>query len=209
MRYGKDLIAMVGLLAVCATQDLWAQSNDVYNFYFQKGSAPNSVTQGGAGQQAATPLQPPQTIPSQLPTEPPAHVDNVVVAKTTPPPEPEKPVHDYKRFDLLLGVTRVNDDLGTGAAYTFGGQYNFSRYLGVRAQGQLLAVESANYHFPIVNRDDGSNKWGGQAAFVFTPLHMELLGHQLLKVSALGGIMSVRHLAYDVEASASGEPLHK
>jgi hypothetical protein len=182
-------MALLGLIAIIGPYSE-AQNNDVYNFYFQKGPAPQQVIQSGGGQAAAQPPAAPQPIPTQVQpaVDPPA--SNVVMAKTQP--EPEKPLHDFKRIDLMFGGSRLSDELGTGLAYTFGAQYNFLRYLGVRAQGEFLDTSTAKYNVRPVDENDGSTKYGGQAALVFTPLHLELLGHQMLKVSALAGVTSRR-----------------
>jgi hypothetical protein len=192
MSVRTEMAALIGVLAIFASHDSWAQSNDVYNFYFQKGPAPNQVIQGGGGQQAGTPGQAPQTIPSVL--QPPAATETAATSTAKAVAPVEKDPHAYNNWGILLGVTRVNDDVGTGLAYNFGVQYNFIRYLGLRLQGHFFANDTATYNQVLGNPDDNANKWGGQAALVFTPIHVELLGHQFLSVSALGGIMTMRQL---------------
>lgn len=194
MNVRLELMALVGLLAVMGPCTE-AQSNDVYNFYFQKGSAPQQVIQGGGGQMAGQPQGAP--LPAPTPQAPPAPLEpaaqpapNSVYAKAA---DPEKKVHDYKPFDIYLGMTRWLDEVGAGNAYTVGAQVNFNRYLGVRGQGEFLETSSATYPgSQPFDMQDGSLKSGGQAAVVFTPLHLELLGHQMLKVSALGGFTTTR-----------------
>ncbi len=184
----------------------WAfgqSNNDVYNFYFQKGPAPQTVIQGGGGQKAEPAKQ------DSLPTE-------VEVPETaSPPPQttktaivPEQTKHDRgeHNYEIYLGITRLSDAIGTGDAYTLGFQYNFNRYIGARLDTRVLAVDTATYRKEILNPDDSQNRWGGSASLVFTPLRLELLGHQLLRVSATAGVLSERKIKKqtDNEVSVQG-----
>jgi hypothetical protein len=53
----RDLTQMMAPVAIACVIALPAAADeDVYNFYFQKGGAPQQVIQGGAGQSARTPI---------------------------------------------------------------------------------------------------------------------------------------------------------
>lgn len=179
-------IAMVFFILMLARENAGAQNNDVYNFYFQKGSAPQSVIQGGSGQAASQPLNAPTPL---APVAPPPSPE-AMVATSAPAPEAVK--KDYNHFELHLGPTRIKDEVGSATAYTVGTQLNFNRYLGARFQGHYLAVESADYERPINDRDQASNRWGGLVAVVFTPLRMDLVGHKLIRIGAMAGARSER-----------------
>lgn len=184
------------VLAVVAERAAAQQSgNDVYNFYFQKGGAPQSVVQGGGGQAATTPPSPVPPPPVPEPVVPP--VQSSVIAKEEVKAV-ETPKRDYNNFELHLGPTRVRDEVGDATAYTVGAQANFNRYLGMRLQGHYLAVESADYTRPIADRDQASNRYGGMAALVFTPLRMDLVGHKLVRISGLAGVRSDRQFRNEI-----------
>ena len=201
--FSRLVLSFTGFLIFVAAPKALAQGNDVYNFYFQKGSAPQTVNQGGGGQAVTAPPvvplapAPAPVAPSQVVTEPTAPLATAVVATAKPEPQPAR---DYNRFELFLGPTRISDEVGTGTAYTVGAQVNFNRYVGMRLQGHRLATETAEYtvgtgygNFAVLkDRDSSSNLYGGQAALVFTPIHLDLLGHKLVRVSGLAGLMSQR-----------------
>src|SRR5262249_6054972 len=151
----------------------------------QKGGAPQTVIQGGGGQTAApAPAAAPSPAAEVQPPAPPAAAPVPVVA-TTQSGAPAAPERDYKRGELSLGATRIADEVGTGKAYTVGGQFNFNRYLGTRLIGYRLATESAAYNEgagPFLDQNKAPNLLGGQASLVFTPIHIDLVGHKLLRV---------------------------
>jgi hypothetical protein len=218
-------------------------SEDVYNFYFQKGSAPNTVIQGGSGQTAKN-SETPAAVAPETPASQPATESPTVAPSSTPsapqnseekiqpivarPPNSSLQVRDttepassliassnsnqslstemrthapvavrdpeFKSIYLLGGLAQVNDEAGTGLAYTLGAQYNFNRYVGVRLQGQMLAPEDANYKRVLNDKEDQENIWGGQVLVAITPLRIQLLGHRFIDLSANAGIMTSRHL---------------
>lgn len=188
----RIVIVFSALALVVDRANAQSSGNDVYNFYFQKGAAPQSVVQGGGGQTATAP--PPTVVPAVE-----APVTSTLIAKEEPK-KVEMPKRDYHGFELHLGPTRVRDEVGDATAYTVGAQTNFNRYLGMRLQGHYLAVESADYQRPIADRDQASNRYGGQAAFVFTPLRMDLVGHKLIRVAGLVGVRSDRRFRSEVSA---------
>lgn len=203
---GRTVVWMaVTTLAACKAQ---AQS-DVYNFYFQKGGAPQTVIQGAGGQGVVG--APVQQSPVVIPPVP--EVQPTSVMTTAPVAAPAATVEtkveqtsdsallDQKTWEIHLGPTRFEDSVGSATAFTLGLQHNFNRYMAARLQGQLLAVESADYNRPMNQRDQGPNKWGGLASFVFTPLHMDLMGHKLIRVGGLVGLRSERAWSNDYSDS--------
>jgi hypothetical protein len=176
--------------------------NDVYNFYFQKGEAPQNVYQGGGGQDSSGLIAPASapSVPAPPATAPSTEQSQQVV-EAAPPPK-----RDYNFYEIHLGPTRISDSVGQGTAYTLGGQLNFNRYLGTRLQGQYLASESADYSRPVKRTNQASNRWGGLAALVFTPLRMDLVGHSLIRISALSGVRSERRFKTADQIQTRVEP---
>jgi hypothetical protein len=191
---GIAFVAIV-LLGVNVSKGLitgynWAMGDDdVYNFYFQKGGAPQSVIQGGRGQ-GVNSDEASKASPALLPKS--EETKTPVTVASAPTLAADLKKQDYKSFNVLLGYGQISDEVGTSGAYSLGAQYNFNKFLGVRLQGHLTASETEKPTVKLADSNQSSNRYGGYGAVVFTPLHIELLGHQLIEVSALAGGMSYR-----------------
>lgn len=193
-RFVRMFVIVSGLLSMIYYS--LAKAEDVYNFYFQKGSAPQTVIQGGSGQTlpaklSTHPNEPTQALQpiSQPPAvAPPANISTQLAAPVEAPP-------GYKPFTLSLGYGSVVDSLGSGMTYLLGLQYSFNRFLGLRAQGRLRNLESGSSDYVLIDPKQGENRWGGMAALVFTPLRLELLGHRFIEFSTFAGAETYRKLA--------------
>lgn len=195
-----ELIRIVGLMAILlfAAAKASAQSNDVYNFYFQKGQAPGSVVQGGQQQSSPQPAAaPPQ--PAPLPAQPENGdqvINNVVVA-----PKPEtSPVLQYNHHEFTLGIATLNDPVsdrsGEHTPWAIGYQYNFNRYVSMFGQGTFI-VKDENGAQNGIDRDDPDYLYGGMLGVAITPIHLDLFGHKFLRVSALFGGRTERVYTWD------------
>ncbi len=176
-----------------------ADADDVYNFYFQKGGAPQNVIQGGGGQStAAKPAPNPETASAPAPVPAPMpEATNSSTQTVATPMEPSSSGH--KPFTLGVGYGRIVDPLGSSAAYTFNAQYNFNRFLGFRAQARLRNTKTNKYNQSPFYTDESpdKNKWGGMAAITFTPLRLDLMGHRFIEFSAFAGAETYRKFAMD------------
>ncbi len=184
-----ELLRVVALLAVLlfAAAKASAQSNDVYNFYFQKGQAPGSVVQGG--QQQSSPQPAPMQQPAVAPVTQPTGdvINNVVVA-----PKPETPPSlRFNHHEFTLGPTYLNDEISelTNArqAWAIGYQYNINRYISAFGQGHFFVNSETHDDRPQIDRDESDYLYGGQLGLAITPIHLDLFGHKFLRVSALLG----------------------
>jgi hypothetical protein len=199
-----SLAGICGFLFGCF-QVQKAAADDVYNFYFQKGGAPQQVIQGASGQttksasmdetkasdspaqRSPTPGSPIQEPPSQNTSQ----ETSEVLTTSLDSPSYQR-AGEWNRVSVLAGLSHIADAVGSGQAYTLGGQYNFNRYLAIRLQGHFLAPENEVYEQPPADRNQKVNRWGGNFAFVFTPIHAQVLGHRFLDISAHAGVMSQR-----------------
>lgn len=185
---------IVGISTGLLTGFTWTETlhaEDVYNFYFQKGEGPHTVIQGG---NASTPL--PARTPEQA-----ASVTSPVASTTAvaPPQQPEsKPTINHST--VLLGYSRVADNVSAGAAFTLGYQYNFNRYVGARGSLSLRNGHLDDEFLWEANKNNLAHKLGGSLAFVFTPIRVELVGHRLLEASALVGASTHRNFVDDYSA---------
>lgn len=166
-------------------------ADDSYNFYFQKGNAPQSVIQGGGGQRTSGAST--ETGKAQPNDETPTSVvANVAPAQqTTVASQIPYEVHAREqRFSILTGLYRISDEVGSQAAYSLGGQYQFNRFLGFRLQGHFMVPENDDPR--IVRRNQAAHRWGGMGSIVFTPLRLSVLDHRFLDISGHVGVMSTR-----------------
>ena len=187
----KKVIVTMKMLLIGASLQMHSSNvladDDVYNFYFQKGGAPQSVSQGGRGQSVVTDeTSKPPKAPELAPT--PVLATPQIATTAIPTPDESK----FKPYTILLGVGHIEDSIGTSTAYSVGGQYNFNKFLGVRGVGHINASESDRNKVVLADSNQSSNRYGGYGAIAFTPIHIELVGHQLIEVSALAGAMSYR-----------------
>ncbi len=195
----------LGVVAAAATMSVptHAWADDVYNFYFQKGGAPQSVVQSGRGQNVTTdslseaPIRrgPPERIEEHeyVPeTKTETRIESSISTQVR-----EKAIPGHKKFQVGFGLYRVADAISSQLAYSLTGQLNFNRFLGVRLQGHFMQPEEDRAELNV-NPDQTENRYGGMASVVFTPIQIQLVGHQLLDFSAHAGVMSERVLG-DVE----------
>lgn len=118
-------------------------TSDTYNFYFQKGAAPQSVIQGGAGQAAAktsaqgvvTEESTPNAVEKSLSAS--STVNEV--ASVSPREENENPL------TLSLGYGILSDEGGSGASAVLGARYSFARSLGIRGQYWIGSTPGGYY----------------------------------------------------------------
>lgn len=188
----KALVSMGLAALVFAPQTACAE--DVYNFYFQKGPGPQTVIQGGGGQTAsaeAASVPPIRRGPQPLEEESVAPALKSQTTVLAPPPTTET---KYRPFEILAGLSQISDDLGSSRAYSLAAQYNFNRFIGLRAQGHFLAPEDDEKAKAQIHPDEPTNRWGGLASFVFTPIQVELIGHRFIDISAHAGVLSQRIL---------------
>ncbi len=99
------------------------------------------------------------------------------------------------RMTVLAGLVRISDEVGRAQGFTLGAQVDFTHYLGVRLQGQHLHANQMEYNEApnaLRETDKISNRWGGQASFVFTPIHTQIWSHGSVSISAHVGMTSWR-----------------
>jgi hypothetical protein len=177
--------------------------DDVYNFYFQKGGAPNTVIQSGGGQSTgAAALKPPSTIPENASSATHALVENEelkVTSSATAPVQRPDMQKERKPFEVVLGYAGTKDPVGEGRAYSLGMQYNFNPFLAARLQGRIRNFQPD---------ETAANRLGGMASFVLTPFRLDLLGHRLLELSAHAGVDTSRKRGSDErDVSISVDPM--
>lgn len=204
----RMLVLAIGLFTFFWITD--AKTDDVYNFYFQKGNAPNSVVQGGGGQ-TAVPKQVPNAEIEEAVEKPKngegsngdqneeLRVSSTGSAKSASLTEAETK-RTRKRFAATLGYSGLKDPVGVGQAFTGGLQYNFNPYIGTRLQGRWRNLRDGEVKAL-------SNRLGGMMAFVLTPLRLDLFGHRFLEISANVGAETFRSLASVSSSKVSVAPL--
>lgn len=191
------------IVVTCLFSLVWITkviADDVYNFYFQKGGAPNTVVQGGAGQatSSATPVPRPAQSPEETPSSPVSNDSAEVKGSTSAAAalaQQDEARRTRKPFAITLGYAGIADKLGSERAYTLGTQYNFNAFLGARLQGRLLEHEPLGGEF--------KDRLGGMLALVLTPLRLDLFGHRLLEVSVSAGAEVARQRSLDPLAGVS------
>lgn len=211
-RIARMMILIGGLLGFVMITI--ARADDVYNFYFQKGSGPQTVVQGGSGQSSAakaaatlptTSNEPapatPQPISAPAANPSPAVNSNSSLSTAQAPfPQEES---GNRPFTILLGYGKVADSLGSNMSYSVGLQYNFNRFLGARLQGRFRDTQSGNSNYELTNGNQSANKVGGMLAMMFTPLRLDLLGHRFMEFSAFAGAETYRRIS-DFSQDSSG-----
>ena len=143
-------------------------SGDTYNFYFQKGSGPGSVEQGG-GQQKVGPQQ---------------------GTSTARPVEEDDQVSN---FEGHLGLVVMPASSGSGLSV--GGQFNFSRKWGLQVHllqltGETGGGKSSSFSFENGSEDKETkiSSFGGSVAAVYTPVTFNER-RMPVRFGLLGGVM--------------------
>lgn len=167
---------------------MWSlvRADDVYNFYFQKGAAPQNVIQGGSGQAASKTSArgdvteealPNSVVPSTSSPVPAAGVSAATEAAMTS-------VHGEKEnpFTLSLGYGRVSEKGFAETTYVLGLKYAFTRSVGVRTQ--FMFRNDSDHDLSMSHRFDGL------VALDLTPLRLKLFDHRFFDLSVFGGARS-------------------
>jgi hypothetical protein len=142
-----------------------SDAGDTYNFYFQKGSGPGSVEQGGGAQKAKP--------------------DGTSAAE-------QKNEEDYSKFEGHLGLVVMPASSGSGLS--LGGQFNFSRQFGLQVHLLSLNGEAdggKSSSFSASGTEDKETKIssvGGSVAAVYTPVTFNER-KMPVRLGLLGGVM--------------------
>ncbi len=185
----KRVGALVCFLSFMTGLVLWislVHADDVYNFYFQKGSAPQSVIQGGGKGNGPSGDEPTKVTPaaSSVPEETPS-------SAPTPTLRPIEGAEKSRetRFTLSLGYGRASASAVKDMNYTLGLKYAFNRYLGLAAQGRVQDGSAGVARL--------SDRLGGMFALTFMPLHLDLMGQRFMEFSTYGGISRHPRVTHD------------
>lgn len=142
------------------------EAGDTYNFYFQKGSGPGSVEQGGGAQKAK---------PEGTSTTPKVEADDEV-----------------SMFEGHLGLIVMPGSSGSGLS--IGGQFNASKKFGLQVhflslQGEAGGGKSSS--FSASGTEDKETKLsssGGSVAGVYTPVTLNQANFPV-RIGVVGGLM--------------------
>jgi hypothetical protein len=163
-------------------------ADDVYNFYFQKAPGPQTVIQGGSGQKSSDlPLQNHINENEKSVISAPAEnalASNSVATKVSTPSEATA---ETKKWEIQAARAMVADPVDSWMGYSLGARYNFNRYLGA----DLTLVNASDATHGYFNESQNSS-WDGTVGVVLTPIYINTFGYDLMQVSVLGGVMSMR-----------------
>lgn len=198
-RIARMIFIISGVLVFTwITLEMAEADDDVYNFYFQKGAAPQSVVQGGAGQSGKS--QNPESLSTnaemaKTAEQTPANPVNAFI--TSEQKNDAEDSRAYKRFTAALGYGKSFDDIGSGMNYALGLQYSFNRYWSARIQGRWRDLQSQRSDYLLSDAKGNANRIGGSLSAAFTPLHLELLGHRFLDFAVFAGADTYRKISGD------------
>lgn len=197
----RPLLALLLLPVTAAAAD----SNDTYNFYFQKAPGPVTVNQGVAAKPA------PAGAPS------PAEVETVRTAAASVAVENEPSASDRHDLEIRLGyfdaVSEEDRADVFASQYNLGVQVNLSRVFGVGVDGFYLRKPKVTLPFAP---GPSNSYYSGQGSYldyavsgVLTPFHFSLNAKVALAVSLLGGYGSSPTVSDEWISDSSGSTFVK
>jgi hypothetical protein len=186
-REQKFISAMIVSLFFIFGLFVWRQlrAEDVYNFYFQKGSGPQTVVQGGSGQSATKAPISAEGLTEPLPASVAVPAATPVAAPVAANPAPVAAVPAESRdrensFSVTLGYENFRDAQGFGKGYDVGFRVAMTRALGLRLMGRFREPNEQPSYF------------GGLAALELVPLRLKLFDHPFLNLGVFAGAENVR-----------------
>jgi len=168
MRY---LILPLLLFPLCSRA---AESNDTYNFYFQKAPGPATVNQGVAPAKSAEAAPLPAAVPA------PAADSHANVVSALPAAEDER-----SRWRLYAGYTDSNPLMGSMSEYIAGTEFALSRVISFQADVRDLK------EIPIYVTSNQQSRYGFSAGVLATPLQIQFGKILGIRLSAAAGAVSV------------------
>jgi hypothetical protein len=183
-----------------------AQSNDVYNFYFQKAPGPQSVTQTGN----TLSLQPNVIAPANQAS----YSSTVPSAQSAATENPMIKATDLKKpWAVYGGISTISTFGHNGATYDYkgyslGADYSFSKLLNINAV--ITYAQSATITGPNPTIDDWEydyynyrgrstnekrnlkreDPWDVGAGLVVTPIRLEASGYTFLEAAVQAGVIT-------------------
>jgi hypothetical protein len=187
MNYITYAITLAALLLGClAASAVHAESNDTYNFYFQKAPGPKTVNQGTPANVTETPTSPAPLAPA------PSNVASLPVS------EPSGDLQRSVEISLGTSGSRPGGPQTVGSAELANGLVNTAQYYGAVQVNvnELFAIEANAYRLVSAPTDGygwptNDTLWDFGGALVVTPLRLHAGRDSKVTFSALAGMMTV------------------
>ena len=153
-----------------------SDSNDTYNFYFQKAPGPQTVIQGGAssGQTASA--------TGGATTDNPTTGAAAPSTATSVPTAPEVKPRDYYPWSLTLGYANLSDASGHYTGIDVSGAHNFSKFWAIEG-GLLIASTNGNGGDPLGGevRRRGLDIFDLHAGGLVIPVHIKFFDSTVIE----------------------------
>lgn len=188
--------------------------NDVYNFYFQKAPGPVTVVQGGGN----TPPVDSQPEQKGSPNNGPQANSNEAQSATKNTPAIE--LKDLKRWEFTVGQGQAGylyedgigrHSMGTNAGLGLQARYNANRYfsfdalaLVTGAKGYVAEENNSARQAYFDEKKSDANIFNISAGAAFTPIRLNILGHDLFELGIVGGLTTVQYYFGDTPRTMVG-----
>jgi hypothetical protein len=214
--YDGILLAANEVKPVVVTDDTHTSSagNDVYNFYFQKAPGPVTVIQGGANASTKDSQSEQKLTPTGEPAPSPTEAQNKTNNELT------YELKNLKRWEFTVGQGQAGylyqDDngrnsMGTNAGLGMQARYNANKYFSFDTLVLLTGAKgfvadesnSARQAFFDEKKSD-ANIFNISAGAAFTPMRINILGHDLFEFGIVAGLTTVQYYFGDTPRTMVG-----